>query len=818
MTGADSTATRRNADFTLGVVEGFYGMPWSTEQEKYYLVDILSNLIASANERGVTFVYAISPGLDISFSNTKDVHALKRKLEQVATFGCRAFALLFDDIDPELSEADRSAFSSFARAQCPWPMRSMNISTSPSFSFAYRSVPNVQSSAYLNTIGAKLLPGIDVMWTGCKVISKKITIKTLEDISAVLRRAPVIWDNIHANDYDPRRVFLGPYDGRSPEIIPYIRGVLTNPNCEFEANYIACHTLGQWCKSNKDGVKKDIIANERLSPVAADIRLETEDDFGAEEDPHSHGDLLYSPRQALKTAMGEWLEEFSVSRHPPRRHVPPPVSFPPPGVPPSIPPGVPPMLPPGPPTGGPSPPGVPPLSSNQGPLIPPESASASQDESLLPPDMPLGVPPIPFGLPPVPEGEPPVPVAPPTLPLRAHPDANKADSSESPMQMEVCGTNDKPESSDGMAEASASDTSASPSELTVEDIGLLVDLFYLPFEHGSRACQLLNSLHWLVNNVHSVTPAKKESEENGSLLQYKEWQNRAADFEQTVAATDILLRRLFYSPNKSVLCCVHAYVWDLKCTLSVCLAYVRWLGFSEGYKEAFMSGDMEPWAFRGGLQTELQRMLPIAAAHDLFFIKPPDIIVPQTASFRPYQPQDEEHVYDICLKTCDDGMDGTDVFPENPRLIGDRLVGRFLALSPEFSFVVEDDTGVYGYIWQPVMPKYPKPLKDDISPAEEVMLSFHNDPVEVSEEIYRCYPSVLRLDILPNRMCDPAVPRRLLACALCALKAAGSYGVHTELNAGDEFMADFYAKLGFFTVGGDAEKGSEDMVYMGRLF
>jgi len=29
-------------------------------------------------------------------------------------------------------------------------------------------------------------------------------------------------------------------------------------------------------------------------------------------------------------------------------------------------------------------------------------------------------------------------------------------------------------------------------------------------------------------------------------------------------------------------------------------------GFSEGYKEAFSSGDMEPWAFRGGLQSELQ--------------------------------------------------------------------------------------------------------------------------------------------------------------------------------------------------------------------
>ena len=29
-----------------------------------------------------------------------------------------------------------------------------------------RAVPNIQSSGYLNTLGAKLLPGIDVMWTG----------------------------------------------------------------------------------------------------------------------------------------------------------------------------------------------------------------------------------------------------------------------------------------------------------------------------------------------------------------------------------------------------------------------------------------------------------------------------------------------------------------------------------------------------------------------------------------------------------------------------------------------------------------------------
>ena len=94
------------------------------------------------------------------------------------------------------------------------------------------------------------------------MISKKLTILELEEVSNVLKRPPVIWDNIHANDYDQRRIFLGPYDGRSPEIIPYIRGVLTNPNCEFESNFVPLHTLAQWSKSNPTGVKKDIITGK----------------------------------------------------------------------------------------------------------------------------------------------------------------------------------------------------------------------------------------------------------------------------------------------------------------------------------------------------------------------------------------------------------------------------------------------------------------------------------------------------------------------------------------------------------------------------
>ncbi len=36
---------------------------------------------------------------------------------QVSGFGCRSFALLFDDIETEMCPADKEAFGSFAEAQ-----------------------------------------------------------------------------------------------------------------------------------------------------------------------------------------------------------------------------------------------------------------------------------------------------------------------------------------------------------------------------------------------------------------------------------------------------------------------------------------------------------------------------------------------------------------------------------------------------------------------------------------------------------------------------------------------------------------------------
>ena len=77
----------------------------------------LQSLIQLASDCNIDFYYAISPGLDITYSSSKEITTLKRKLIQVSQLGCKCFALLFDDIEPEMCKQDKEIFQSFANAQ-----------------------------------------------------------------------------------------------------------------------------------------------------------------------------------------------------------------------------------------------------------------------------------------------------------------------------------------------------------------------------------------------------------------------------------------------------------------------------------------------------------------------------------------------------------------------------------------------------------------------------------------------------------------------------------------------------------------------------
>jgi protein O-GlcNAcase/histone acetyltransferase len=148
-----------------------------------------------------------------------------------------------------MNEEDSKIFSSFVAAQIAVTNEVYAFLDSDMFFFcpteycSTRAIPDVKSSPYLNTLGKNLAQGIEIMWTGHQVVAPEINPDHAEEVAKVLRRKPLIWDNYHANDYDPKRVFLGPLDGRPVELKNQISGLLLNPNCKFEANFVPFYTL-----------------------------------------------------------------------------------------------------------------------------------------------------------------------------------------------------------------------------------------------------------------------------------------------------------------------------------------------------------------------------------------------------------------------------------------------------------------------------------------------------------------------------------------------------------------------------------------------
>ena len=274
--------------FLCGVIEGFYGRPWTHKQRlelfgwmgewqlNTYLyapkddlklraawrelydegeLNDLRKLVNRCDKEGIAFVYAVAPGLDIRYAEERELQVLKEKVGQLLTEGVRHFCILFDDIPAELTEGEAARFTSFAGAQTYVSnelFSHVRERTEGLFLFCptdycgRMATPSVKQSSYLREIGERLHPDITVFWTGPEIVSETISTASVLEVQKVLKRKPLIWDNLHANDYDIRRVYFGPFSGRPQALKQETRGVLSNPNCEFEANFVPLHTLASY--------------------------------------------------------------------------------------------------------------------------------------------------------------------------------------------------------------------------------------------------------------------------------------------------------------------------------------------------------------------------------------------------------------------------------------------------------------------------------------------------------------------------------------------------------------------------------------------
>jgi hyaluronoglucosaminidase len=247
----------------LGIIEGYYGRPWSWEDRsatmaflaqhgyRFYMfcpkADIylrrkwrelhppedvarLTELSARCRENGVRFGVGLSPTkLHLDFgAEAKSI--LARKIDSLEALGLDDFALLFDDMKgdvPNLAQLQADVIH-WTRDH----LKTDRFLVCPSY---YTDDPILdrvfgqRPDNYVEDFGRLVDRSIDVFWTGEEVISRQFSRGHLERVSELLQRKPFIWDNYPVNDGERMSNYL------------HLRGVTGRPAAMGEL--IAAHGI-----------------------------------------------------------------------------------------------------------------------------------------------------------------------------------------------------------------------------------------------------------------------------------------------------------------------------------------------------------------------------------------------------------------------------------------------------------------------------------------------------------------------------------------------------------------------------------------------
>ncbi len=262
-----------------GVVEGFYGEPWSHDV-RLSLIDFygrnkmntylygpkddpyhsspnwrlpypddqaakIKELVEACNRNYVDFVWAIHPGKDIQW-NEEDYQNLLRKFNAMYDLGVRAFSIFFDDIEGEGTRPSKQVDllnrlnKDFVQAKGDVA----NLSVCPTDYSRLWANPTPQGS--LAIYGRTLDPGIDVMYTG-DVVCSDLTKETMEFLNTRIQRPGFYWWNFPVSDYCRNFILQGPAYGLDTTLTEKdVVAFVSNPMEHGEASKLALYGVADY--------------------------------------------------------------------------------------------------------------------------------------------------------------------------------------------------------------------------------------------------------------------------------------------------------------------------------------------------------------------------------------------------------------------------------------------------------------------------------------------------------------------------------------------------------------------------------------------
>ena len=262
-----------------GVVEGFYGTPWS-HQVRLSLIDLygqfkmnyylygpkddpyhscpnwrlpypekeaanIKELVEACNRNRVDFVWAIHPGKDIKW-NEEDYQNLMNKFNHMYDLGVRAFAIFFDDISGEGTNPYK---------QTEWLNRlNKELAAAKSDISPLIVCPTDYTKLWANptpkgslvTYGNTLDSTINVFWTGDYVCSD-LTRSTMNWVNSRIKRPALYWWNFPVTDYARHIVMQGPTYGLDNTLTSKeVCGLISNPMEHGEASKLALYSVADY--------------------------------------------------------------------------------------------------------------------------------------------------------------------------------------------------------------------------------------------------------------------------------------------------------------------------------------------------------------------------------------------------------------------------------------------------------------------------------------------------------------------------------------------------------------------------------------------
>lgn len=241
-------------DPLLGVIEGFYGEPWSMAARYRWAVWLralrlegylyapkrdqflrkrwfeeppgswlreLRELSAHYRDNGVFWGPGLSPFALYQRYGGGERRMLERRVRALNSLEAPWLAVLFDDMPGSFGDLALRQVE-IIRDVLSWT-HARRLFVCPTY---YSDDPVLdrvfgpRPAGYLDALGELLPPDVEVFWTGREVCARAVSAGDLESVNRALRRRAALWDNHPVNDSRQRceHLFLGPAPDRDSDL------------------------------------------------------------------------------------------------------------------------------------------------------------------------------------------------------------------------------------------------------------------------------------------------------------------------------------------------------------------------------------------------------------------------------------------------------------------------------------------------------------------------------------------------------------------------------------------------------------------------